>query len=43
MSKAVERHRIRPVIDRTFPLDDLRAALEHLRSGRHIGKVCIAI
>jgi alcohol dehydrogenase len=43
MAKAVERHRIRPVIDRTFPLDDLRAALEHLRSGRHIGKVCIAI
>lgn len=43
MVKAMERHKSRPVIDRTFPLDDLRAALEHLRSGRHIGKVCIAI
>jgi alcohol dehydrogenase len=43
MAKAMERHRTRPVIDRTFALDELRAALEHLRSGRHVGKVCIAM
>jgi NADPH:quinone reductase-like Zn-dependent oxidoreductase len=41
MLRAIERHQLRPVIDRVFPLAELRAALDHLKSGRHIGKVCI--
>lgn len=40
---AVVQHRLEPVIDRVFPLVDLRAALEHLRERRHIGKICIDI
>ena len=43
MLAAMTRHTIKPVIDRTFPLADLRAALDHLKNGRHIGKVCIEI
>jgi NADPH:quinone reductase-like Zn-dependent oxidoreductase len=37
----MEQHAIRPVVDRTFPLTELRAALEYLKSRRHVGKVCI--
>ena len=43
MLRAAAAHRLRPVLDQTFPLADLSAALAHLRSGRHVGKVCIAI
>jgi NADPH:quinone reductase-like Zn-dependent oxidoreductase len=41
MIRAMEQHAIRPVIDRTFPLTELRAALEHLKSRRHAGKICV--
>jgi len=43
MLRAIERHELRPVIDRVFPFSDLRAALDYLKSGRHVGKVCIEI
>lgn len=43
MAAAIAAHKLRPVIDRVFPLADIRAAIEHLGAGRHIGKVCIAI
>jgi alcohol dehydrogenase len=41
MITAMELHAIRPVVDRTFPLTELRAALDYLKSRRHVGKVCI--
>jgi len=41
MIRAMEQHAIRPVIDRTFPLTELRAALEHLKSRKHVGKICV--
>jgi alcohol dehydrogenase len=43
MLAAMAHHQTRPVIDRTFPLADIRAAFEHLQAGRHVGKVCIDI
>jgi alcohol dehydrogenase len=43
MLAAIAHHKLHPVMDRTFPLAELRAALEHLRSGRHTGKISIAI
>jgi alcohol dehydrogenase len=43
MLRAIAQHQSRPVIDSVFPLSDVRAALEHLQSGRHVGKVCIEI
>lgn len=43
MLAAIAGHKLRPVIDRVFPLADIRAAIEHLGAGRHVGKVCIAI
>lgn len=43
MLAAMAHHELHPVMDKTFPLAELRAALEHLKSGRHVGKIAIAI
>ena len=42
MVAAIEQHRMRPAVDRIFPFDALHDALDHLGSGKHFGKVCIA-
>lgn len=34
---------VRPVIDRTFPLDQVRQAHEYLDSGSHMGKVLLTV
>lgn len=39
MIRAIEAMGIRPVIDRSFALEDLAAAFRHQQSGRHFGKV----
>ena len=41
MMRALEQHRIAPVIDRVFPFEQLKDAMAHLKSGAHFGKVCI--
>jgi len=41
MNLAIAQHRMRPVIDRVFPFDQVREALEHMAAGRHFGKICI--
>jgi NADPH:quinone reductase-like Zn-dependent oxidoreductase len=43
LNRAVSLHRLRPVVDRTFPLAEARAAFEHMAAGRHFGKICIEI
>jgi len=43
MIAAMTMRQIRPVIDRVFPLANVRDALLHLKAGKHFGKVCIAI
>ncbi len=42
MLRAVEQHRIKPVIDRVFAFEELKEAMAHLQGGTHFGKVCIA-
>ena len=37
----IEHLGIRPVIDETFEMQDIAAALEYLKSGRHVGKVIV--
>ena len=41
MVRALEQHRVEPVIDRVFAFDALKEALPYLKSGAHFGKVCI--
>ena len=43
MVRAFATARVRPVIDAVYPLEGVREAIEHLRSGRHFGKICLAI
>lgn len=33
--------RMRPIVDRVFPLEEVEAAQDHLRAGRHFGKVVL--
>ncbi|HEY0877455.1 MAG TPA: NAD(P)-dependent alcohol dehydrogenase [Zeimonas sp.] len=42
MCRAIERHRVEPVVDRVFGFDELVDAYEHLASGKHFGKVCLS-
>ena len=43
MLRAMDFHRIKPVVDRVFPMTEAQAAYEYLASGQHFGKVCIEI
>jgi NADPH:quinone reductase-like Zn-dependent oxidoreductase len=39
--RALEAMKIRPVIDRTFPLEQIADAFRYEESGRHFGKICL--
>ncbi len=43
MLRAVERHRLQPVVDRVFRFEELRQGLDYLASGAHFGKIVIRI
>ena len=43
MLRAIGHHGIKPVVDKTFPLERLGEALAWLQGGQHVGKVCIEI
>jgi NADPH:quinone reductase-like Zn-dependent oxidoreductase len=42
MIRAMDQHKIRSVIDRTFEFEALKEAMAYLKSGAQFGKVCIA-
>jgi NADPH:quinone reductase-like Zn-dependent oxidoreductase len=41
MNRAMGLHRLKPVIDSTYAFADVPAALRHLESQRHFGKIVI--
>lgn len=41
MNRAVSLHKLRPVIDRALPFEQLPQALERLKSGQHMGKIVL--
>jgi len=41
MLRAFEQHRIAPVIDKVFKLDEIRAAHERMEKGEQFGKIVI--
>ena len=43
MVRAIEINGIKPVIDRSFPLEKLADAFRYLNAGQHFGKVCIDV
>jgi NADPH:quinone reductase-like Zn-dependent oxidoreductase len=43
MNRAVALHKLHPVVDRVFSLEETRAALELMERGGHFGKICIRV
>jgi NADPH:quinone reductase-like Zn-dependent oxidoreductase len=43
MIRAIEVNRLKPVIDRSFPLQDIAAAFRHYEAQKHFGKVCLEL
>ena len=43
MVDAIATNRMKPVIDRTFPFDQVKQAFSYMASGAHFGKVAISI
>ncbi len=43
MNQFLARHQLRPVIDKVFGFDQVRAAFDHLASGKHFGKIAIRV
>lgn len=43
MNRAIGTSGLRPVVDRVFPLEDSRAAFEHMAAGSHFGKIVIGV
>lgn len=41
MMRAVDQHKLKPVVDKVFAFDELKEAMAYLKSGAHFGKVCI--
>jgi NADPH:quinone reductase-like Zn-dependent oxidoreductase len=38
----LDEHPLKPAIDRTFPFEELPAALRHMEAGAHFGKIVVA-
>jgi NADPH:quinone reductase-like Zn-dependent oxidoreductase len=43
MNRAIELHKMRPVIDRAFDFEAAVEAFKYMESGAHFGKICIRI
>ncbi|MDZ4724638.1 MAG: NAD(P)-dependent alcohol dehydrogenase [Leptospira sp.] len=43
MNRAIEISQLKPIVDRVFPMEDIKEALEYLKSGSHFGKIAIKI
>lgn len=43
MNDAIALHKMKPIIDKSFPFEQAKAAMEYLESGAHFGKVCISM
>ena len=43
MNAFITEHRLRPVIDRLFTLEEAPAAYDHMASGSHLGKIVITL
>ncbi len=43
MNQAIESSKLKPVIDKVFPIEETREAIEYLKSGSHFGKIVIKI
>jgi NADPH:quinone reductase-like Zn-dependent oxidoreductase len=43
MNRAVSAGRLRPVVDRVFPFEEVKGALRYMEEGAHFGKICVSL
>ena len=43
MNRAITQSKLRPVIDRTFKMDQIQEALRHMEAGAHFGKIVVEV
>ena len=43
MNRAIVQAKLKPVIDRVFPFDEVRGALNYMQTGSHFGKIVVRI
>lgn len=43
MNRAIVTHKMKPVVDRVFSLEETREALRYMESGQHLGKIVIRV
>lgn len=43
MIRAIEATRLKPIIDRQFPLEDIVPAFRYFESQKHFGKICLQV
>ena len=43
MNRAIDRHELKPVIDRVFEFDEARAAFHHMKAAKHFGKIVVRV
>lgn len=43
MNRAISQHQLKPVVDRTFPLEQAAEAFKHMKAGQHFGKIVITL
>jgi NADPH:quinone reductase-like Zn-dependent oxidoreductase len=43
MIRAITANRLKPIIDRSFPLEEIVAAFKYFESQQHVGKVCLQL
>ena len=41
MSVAIDKHKLKPVVDHVFPFDKVPDALQEMKAATHFGKICI--
>ncbi|HXG64099.1 MAG TPA: NAD(P)-dependent alcohol dehydrogenase [Blastocatellia bacterium] len=43
MNRAIALHKMKPVVDKVFPMEEARAAFEHMAAGAHFGKIAVRL
>jgi NADPH:quinone reductase-like Zn-dependent oxidoreductase len=43
MNRAISQHKMKPVVDSTFPLEDAAQAFRRLEQGKHFGKIVVSL
>ena len=43
MNRLIEQQELRPVIDRVYPMAEVKEALRHMESARHFGKIVLQL